>query len=138
MTAKAYLIPFVVSLTLMNFVVVSGLKCFDCGLYIAPEVPYPPLTVDGPLPGKIFPCTNMTLEHIKECKPHENACMKYVNKGLEVHLCSDHCTEDVNYYSEREIHCCYDDACNESYFNFPSASTTVASIILSLLLSLTL
>lgn len=114
---------------------VSSLRCFDCGLYIAPEIPYPPLTVDGPLPGKIFPCVNMTLDHIRECKSHENSCMKYVNKGLEVRLCSDHCIEDINPYSEREIHCCEDDACNDGFEATPFFTTTILSIILSLIVA---
>lgn len=119
---------------ILNYVVISvilsslttsanAIKCFQCGLYIAPDSPYPVL--DGPAPGKIFPCTNMTQGHIKECKPSETACMKYVNKELTVYLCAERCIEDVSLYSEREIHCCSDDACNGSFKVIPILSSLV-------------
>jgi hypothetical protein len=58
--------------------------------------------------------------------------MKYSNAGLEVRLCSENCIEDVHSYSEREIHCCNDDACNESpSLNHP----TIISLITLLLVS---
>lgn len=87
------------------------LQCFSCGLYIPPE----PLHLNpGVLAGKIYPCENLTRSHLKDCKPTERFCMKYVNAGLVVHSCAEQCVEDVNDYSEREIHCCSDDACNAS------------------------
>lgn len=100
----------------------SGLQCFDCGLYIPPErLDLQPGTASG----KIYPCTNLTLSHLKECKESERFCMKYVNGGLEVRLCSENCVEDVHSYSEREIHCCDDDACNRA-----SIPTTMSSFLI--------
>jgi len=116
-----------------------GLRCFQCGHYIAPEAPFLPPTKDGPPPGKIIPCENMTLDHIKECKPHELSCMKYINKGYEVRLCSDHCVDDVNFYSEREIHCCHDDACNgQDRISLPTITSLFLSLVFSFAMTLIL
>lgn len=89
----------------------SGLQCYECGLYVPPEGIHIPV---GTVPGKIYPCLNLTINHLKECKSSETSCMKYVNAGLEVRSCAESCIEDNNIYSEREIHCCEEDGCNRS------------------------
>lgn len=114
---------------------ISALRCFQCGLYIAPELPYSN-SRDLP-PGQLIPCQlgNLSLTDIKDCKPYEKHCIKYINKGLQVLACAEKCIDDVNSYSEREIHCCQDDACNHSSPTVTASQTLYLSLLSSVLIA---
>ena len=120
---------------------ISALRCFHCGLYIAPELPY---SNSRDLPaGQIIPCdlANLSSSDVRDCKPYEKHCMKYINKDLQVLSCAEKCIDDVNFFSEREIHCCHDDACNHQsptvtanaalYLSLASTSVLIAILALA-------
>ena len=71
---RQHLIPVLIILMLGVIESLSGLRCFTCGLYVAPESVH---LAPGVAPGKIYPCTNLTINHLTECKEHETSCMKY-------------------------------------------------------------
>lgn len=129
MRLPLHLIPVLMILMLSVIESISSLQCFQCGLYVPPEGVH---LAPGTAPGKIFPCTNLSISHLKDCKENEKSCMKYSNAGLEVRLCSENCIEDVNGYSEREIHCCNDDACNESpSLNLPTLISLITLLLVA-------
>lgn len=126
---RQHLIPVLIILMLGMIESLSGLRCFECGIYVPPESVH---LAPGLAPGKIFPCYNLTIGHLKECKESQTSCMKYKNGELEVLQCAETCIEDVHSYSEREIHCCNDDACNTSFPSLhKSSSLTLAVIVVS-------
>ena len=52
---------------------------------------------------------------------------------MEVRLCAESCIEDANSYSEREIHCCNDEACNESFPLLHKSKSLILPALVSLI-----
>ena len=121
-----HLLPHLLVLAISGLISpVASIRCFECGLYIPPDQPH---LLPGQSSGKIYPCVNSTQWELRECKESQPFCMKYVNTGLVVHSCAETCVEDISSYSEREIHCCNDDACNGGFA--PRASLAVVASLL--------